>query len=183
MNTLKYIFTGLFTLVLFSQARSQTFTLKSTDLEGQFTGKFINDNMGCTGANVSPQLEWKNPPAGTKSYAVTMFDPDAPTGSGWWHWVVFDIPATINNLKQGAGNPANNLLPATSIQGLTDFGVAGYGGPCPPVNDKPHGYLITIYALKTTSLGLKPNATPALVGYMLNQNTIVKASLVIYSKR
>jgi len=86
------------------RAAAQTFTLSSRDLSGQFTGNFIANTFGCTGDNKSPELAWSSAPAGTKSFAITMYDPDAPTGSGWWHWVVFDIPATVFELKQGAGN-------------------------------------------------------------------------------
>jgi len=165
------------------RAAAQTFTLSSRDLSGQFTGNFIANTFGCTGDNKSPELAWSSAPAGTKSFAITMYDPDAPTGSGWWHWVVFDIPATVFELKQGAGNLTAQLMPEGAIQSVTDFGVAGYGGPCPPVNDKPHAYIITVYALKTANLGLGKTASPALVGFLINQNLLAKASLIVYSKR
>jgi len=112
-----------------------------------------------------------------------MYDPDAPTGSGWWHWVVFDIPANVFELKQGAGNATTQLMPDGAIQSLTDFGTTGYGGPCPPENDKPHAYIITVYALKTANLGVDKTASPALVGFIINQNLLAKASLIVYSKR
>ncbi len=162
---------------------AQTFTLKSSDLGGQMTPKQVLNGFGCTGQNLSPQLSWENVPAGTKSFAVTIYDKDAPTGSGWWHWVVFDIPATTTELKQAAGDVSKKLLPAGAIQSITDFGQAGYGGPCPPEGDKPHEYLITIYALKTDKLGLNAQASPALVGYYLSGNTLAKASIVAYYKR
>jgi Raf kinase inhibitor-like YbhB/YbcL family protein len=164
-------------------AYSQTFTLKSNDLTGQFTNKFMSGSFGCNGENKSPQLEWSAAPPEAKSFAVTMYDQDAPTGSGWWHWVVFDIPNTSSKLIQDAGNNRNSLLPEGSIQGLTDFGTNGYGGPCPPPNDKPHAYVVTVYALKVAHLGLDKNATPALAGFIINQNLLAKASLIIYSKR
>ncbi len=162
---------------------AQTFTLKSNDLGGQMTMKEVFNGFGCTGQNLSPQLSWQNAPAGTKSFAVTMYDKDAPTGSGFWHWVVFDLPANASELKQGAGDPAKNLLPAGAIQSITDFGKAGYGGPCPPEGDKPHQYLITVYALKTDKLGLDANASPALVGFYLNASMLAKASVVAYYQR
>ncbi len=112
-----------------------------------------------------------------------MYDPDAPTGSGWWHWVVFDIPENEMQLKQNAGNLTLDLAPKGSVQSLTDFGKAGYGGPCPPEGHGFHQYIITVYALKTKMLGLDKNANPALVGYYLNGNTIEKASIVAYYKR
>src|SRR5258705_971472 len=90
---------------------AQTFTLKSRDIGGQMTAQQVLNGFGCTGQNLSPQLSWENAPAGTKSFAVTIYDKDAPTGSGWWHWVVFDIPANTNDLKQGAGDISKNLLP------------------------------------------------------------------------
>ncbi|WP_183558075.1 YbhB/YbcL family Raf kinase inhibitor-like protein [Mucilaginibacter sp. SP1R1] len=169
--------------ILSSTAQAQTFTLKSADLGGQFTNEFISGTFGCSGANKSPQLEWQNAPAGTQSFAVTIYDPQAPTGSGWWHWVIFDIPASTHELKQGAGDPSAKLAPAGSIQGLTDFGVPGYGGPCPPQNDTAHGYVITVYALKSAKLGTDNKASAALTGFMLNQNIIAKASLIVYYKR
>jgi len=172
-----------FIISIHNRAAAQTFTLTSHDLSGQFTGKFIANMFGCNGDNKSPQLAWDFAPAGTKSFAITMYDPDAPTGSGWWHWVVFDIPNNVFELKQGAGNPISKLIPEGSVQSLTDFGNSGYGGPCPPENDKPHAYIITVYALSTSHLGIDKTATPALVGFMINKNLLAKASLVVYSKR
>jgi Raf kinase inhibitor-like YbhB/YbcL family protein len=162
---------------------AQTFTLKSNELGGQATEKQVFNGFGCDGKNLSPQLFWENPPAGTKSFAVTMYDPDAPTGSGWWHWLIFDIPATTKELKSGAGNLSLNLTPPNAIQSLTDFKTQGYGGPCPPEGSKAHRYVITVYALKTDKLGLDANANPALVGFMLEQNAIEKASIIFYHKR
>lgn len=161
----------------------QTFTLKSNDVGGQATEKQVFIGFGCSGANVSPQLRWENPPAGTKSFAVTMYDPDAPTGSGWWHWLIFDIPASAKELPSNAGDPKNNLAPKGSIQSTTDFGATGYGGPCPPLGHGSHQYIITIYALKVDKLGLDEKAQPAMVGYNIRANTIQKASIVMYYGR
>ena len=162
---------------------AQTFTLKSKDINGQMTMQQVLNGFGCTGQNLSPQLSWENAPAGTKSFAVTIYDKDAPTGSGWWHWVVFDIPANIAELKRGAGDASKNLLPNGTVQGLTDFGQPGYGGPCPPQGDKPHEYLITIYALKAVKLGVDSKASAALVGFYINANVLAKASIVAYYNR
>lgn len=162
---------------------AQTFTLKSRELQGQATKEQIFNSFGCTGNNTSPQLYWENAPKGTKSFAITMYDKDAPTGSGFWHWVVFDIPSTVTELKTNAGNIANELAPKGSIQSNTDFGTPGYGGPCPPQGQGLHEYKITVYALKVDKLGLDKNATPALVGFYLNQQTLSKASLVFYYNR
>ena len=160
-----------------------TFTLKSKDIGGQATNRQVFNGMGCNGENVSPELYWENAPEGTKSFAVTMYDPDAPTGSGFWHWVVFDIPAKVMELKTGAGDLSKNIAPAGCIQSITDFGKLGYGGPCPPEGHGFHEYLITVYALKTGKLGLYQNASPAYVGFNLWGNTIAKASIVMYYKR
>ena len=117
----------------------------------------------CDGGNISPSLAWKNPPAGTKSFALTVYDPDAPTGSGWWHWVMFDIPADVNALSAGAGDPASGKAPRAAIQSRTDFGKPGYGGPCPPKGDAPHRYIFTNYALKVDHIDVDQGASGALV--------------------
>jgi len=160
-----------------------TFTLTSNDLGGEASIDQEFNGFGCTGKNQSPQLSWKNAPQGTKSFAVTMYDPDAPTGSGWWHWVVFDIPSTINELVSNAGNVTLNLAPRESIQSITNYGTNGYGGPCPPKGHGLHQYVITIYALKTDKLGLNKETNPAVVGYYLWNNTLAKASIISYYKR
>jgi len=113
--------------------------------------------MGCNGQNISPALNWSNAPAGTKSFAVTAYDPDAPTGSGWWHWVMYNIPADATGLVAGAGNGRN--APRGSQEGRTDFGSKGYGGPCPPAGDKPHHYHFTVFALKVDKLDVPGDAT------------------------
>lgn len=154
------------------------FTLSSTDMkEGQpLTNAQVYQGFGCSGGNVSPQLSWSNAPAGTQSFAITAYDPDAPTGSGWWHWTVVNIPANINSLPTGAGS-AGGKLPAGAVQGRTDFGSAEFGGACPPKGDKPHRYQFTVWALKTATLPLDANASGALVGFMLNANVLAKAQL------
>jgi Raf kinase inhibitor-like YbhB/YbcL family protein len=111
----------------------KTFTLSSKDLGGETTKTQEFNGFGCSGDNQSPQLSWKNAPEGTKSFAVTMYDPDAPTGSGFWHWVVFDIPSNVNELVTNAGIISLNLAPKGAIQSKTDYGINGFGGPCPPV--------------------------------------------------
>lgn len=173
----------LLCLLALPQTFGQTFTLKSNDVGGQATDKQVFNGFGCSGQNVSPQLSWENPPEGTKSFAVTMYDPDAPTGSGWWHWVMFDIPVSVKELPSNSGNLKLNLAPKVSIQSVTDFGSTGYGGPCPPQGHGFHQYIITVYALKTEKLGLDEKASPALVGYNLTSNTIRKASIVMYYGR
>ncbi len=167
-----------------SEALAQkTFTLSSNDLGGQATKTQEFNGFGCTGKNESPQLSWENAPEGTKSFAITMYAPDAPTGSGWWHWLVFDIPSNVNELAATAGNPALGKMPKDAIQSITDYGAKGFGGPCPPPGHGLHQYIITVHALKTDKLGLDENTNPAVVGYYLWNNTLAKASMVAYYQR
>ena len=160
-----------------------TFTLSSKTLGGEATLKEEFNGFGCMGENESPQLSWKNAPEATKSFAITMYDPDAPTGSGWWHWIVFDIPTSTTELVANAGDIKLDLTPEGTIQSITNYGAQGYGGPCPPQGHGLHQYIITVYALKTDTLGLDENTNPAVVGYYLWNNTIAKASIVSYYKR
>lgn len=166
-----------------TQLLAEGFTLSSKDLQGQLSKSQVFNGFGCQGENISPQLSWENIPKGTKSFAITVYDKDAPTGSGWWHWVVFNLEANTTQLAQNAGNKKMNLLPKGAIQSVTDFGGNGFGGACPPVGDKAHQYIFTVHALDIEKLDLKENTSPALVGYMLNIHTIQKASLVSYYKR
>jgi Raf kinase inhibitor-like YbhB/YbcL family protein len=138
----------------------------------------VFDGFGCSGGNVSPALEWSNPPEGTQSFAVMMYDPDAPTGSGWWHWVVWNIPGDVRSLPAGAGSAKAPKLPEGAVQGNTDFGGPGYGGPCPPPGSKPHRYFIRVHALKVPKLDLPANATAAFVGFNVNGNTLAVAELM-----
>ncbi|HEX4300862.1 MAG TPA: YbhB/YbcL family Raf kinase inhibitor-like protein [Gammaproteobacteria bacterium] len=137
----------------------------------------VFNSFGCTGANHSPELSWSGAPAGTKSFAVTIYDPDAPTGSGFWHWTVFNIPASVTHLSADAGSEKGTGLPPGAVQGRTDFGFSHFGGPCPPVGDAPHHYQVTVYALKTDKLELDANASGALVGFYIHMNTLGKASI------
>ncbi len=175
----------LFCLFFFAatQAYAGGFTLTSPDLGGQLSMAQVFSGFGCRGQNISPRLAWKGEPAGTRSFAVTVYDPDAPTGSGWWHWLVFNIPATVHALKAGAGNPAKPLAPAGSVQSRTDYGKNGYGGACPPKGDRAHRYIFTVYALKLKKLDLGTDTPPAMVGFYLNHNAIARASLIAYYGR
>ena len=154
------------------------FSLSSPDLvaNGRITNAHVFNSFGCSGQNVSPTLSWKNAPADTKSFALTVYDPDAPTGSGWWHWMLYNIPASETGLKAGAGAAGSAAAPAGSVQGPTDFGTPGYGGPCPPAGDKPHRYIFTLHALKVAKLDIPANATSALVGFNIHGNEIAKTS-------
>jgi hypothetical protein len=158
------------------------FTLSSTDISA---GKMMSKQQefkgfGCDGGNQSPQLSWVNAPAGTKSFAITVYDPDAPTGSGWWHWLVVNLPATTSSL---ASNASVSGLPSGALQTRTDFGAVGFGGACPPPGHGVHRYQHTIWALKVDKLDLTADASGALVGYMLNANALGKATLTATYER
>lgn len=170
----------LLATVLLTAGRAQTFTLKSKEVGGQFTNRHMFNAFGYSGENVSPQLAWENAPAGTQSFAVTMYDKDAPTGSGFWHWVVFNIPASVHELVSGAGDASGKLMPAGAIQSITDYGSVGYGGPAPPPG-APHQYLITVYALKS-KVDATVATSGALVGFHLNALALAKASIVVYAQ-
>ena len=163
-----------------------TFTLGSTDVKNgeELAPPQRSGIFGAGGTDTSPELHWSGFPAGTKSFAVTVFDPDAPTGSGWWHWVVFNLPPDTRTLLAGAGNPASGKLPKGAVQSLTDFGVPGYGGPCPPKSDRPHRYVFTVHALEVEKLDLDEKAMPAMVGFMITTNRIDKATFTsTYSRK
>lgn len=161
-------------------AHAQTFEVTSPDISSTqpITMKHVFNGFGCTGDNVSPALSWKNPPAGTKSFAVMVHDADAPTGgAGFWHWVVVNLPANATGVAQGAGAASGNALPEAARQINTDFGAPGWGGPCPPQGRAPHRYTFTVYALKVDKLDLPANATASLTGFMVNGNALGKASI------
>ena len=159
-------------------ANAGGFTLSSpTIAPGSVLGlDQVFNGFGCSGKNQSPALTWTAGPVGTKSYAVTVYDPDAPTGSGWWHWVLYNIPANVTALAVGAGDASGKLLPAGAVQGRTDYGTHAFGGACPPVGDKPHHYIFAVYALKTAKIDVPPESSAALIGFMINANSLGKAS-------
>jgi len=159
-----------------SQAAGFVLTSPNIKPGSTLTDAQVFNGFGCTGKNISPALKWSGAPKDTKSFAVTAYDPDAPTGSGWWHWVVYNIPATASEIPEGAGTAEGKGMPAGSMQGRTDFGAPGFGGACPPPGDKPHRYIFTVYALKTDKLDIPADATAALVGFMINANKLGSAS-------
>jgi Raf kinase inhibitor-like YbhB/YbcL family protein len=136
----------------------------------------VFNGMGHAGANLSPQLQWEGAPEGTQSFVVTLYDPDAPTGSGWWHWVVVDIPASVHELAEGAGSGKAGALPAPAFETRTDFGPPGYGGAAPPPG-APHRYIFTVNALKVASLGVNADVSPAYVGFNVHFNSLGSATL------
>jgi hypothetical protein len=150
--------------------REHIFGAKCTNLHEKY-------DYPCEGGNTSPALHWRGAPAGTRSYALTMYDPDAPTGSGWWHWVVYDIAPDVQALPAGAGAADGHALPAGARQGRTDFGAPGFGGACPPAGDKPHRYRFTLHALMVDSLQVPADASAAMVGYMVQANSLGSARI------
>ena len=152
------------------------FMLSSPDVAAHSTISAPYVYAACGGGNVSPELRWSGAPAGTMAYAISVYDPDAPTGSGWWHWLAYNIPAAVSQLPRGAGNGGSAPLPAGAAQGMNDYSQPGYGGPCPPPGSSPHHYIFTVFALKVARLELPANASSALIGFNLNANLLAKAS-------
>jgi len=159
-------------------AHAASFKLSSPEIKagGMIPKSFEFNGFGCAGDNKSPALKWSGAPKGTKSFAVTVYDPDAPTGSGWWHWMVINIPDGVTELPGNAGAVNSATLPAGAAQSRIDYGVNAWGGVCPPQGDKPHRYIFTVHALKVERLEVPADATAALTGYMINGNSIGKAS-------
>lgn len=147
----------------------ENFNLKTTSFDSKqfLPNKFVYNGSSCHGENVSPELEWENPPEGTKSFAVTVFDPDAAE-EGWWHWTVVNIPPSVNTIAEDASK--KKLLPPGAVEGKTDFGFPGYGGACPPPG-KPHRYIFTVYALKKEKID--PNFES------IHANSLAKASFTV----
>ncbi|MET3654851.1 YbhB/YbcL family Raf kinase inhibitor-like protein [Dyella japonica] len=160
-------------------ANASDFTVSSDSFENCATLKQtqVFNGFGCAGRNLSPALAWKGAPKGTRSFAVTVYDPDAPTGSGWWHWVVIDLPASTHSLPEGAGSVNGQMLPAGAVQVRSDYGTAAFGGACPPPGDRPHRYVVTVYALKVDHLDAPRDASPALIGFMIHGTTLGSASM------
>lgn len=160
--------------------------LSSTDIANQSRMKKDQEyqGYGCDGANISPALQWKDIPSGTKSFALTVHDPDAPRKGGWWHWLVFNIPRDTRSLQAGAGNPAAGLMPPQAIQSVTDFGENGYGGPCPPKGHGTHHYPFTLYALDVEKLPLDDKAAPLQVDELIRKHMLGSSTITgLYSRK
>lgn len=158
------------------------FTVTSTDLvDGQpIALRFVADaNFGVGGDNVSPQLSWSGFPSETASFAVPCFAPDAPTGSGFWHWVLFDIPTSVTELATGAGSGDGTAIPAGSIHGRNDTANNLYTGPFPPAGHGPHRYLFAVHALDTDKLGVDGTVNPAVVGFYMSNHVLARAVLTV----
>ena len=167
-------------------ARSGEFSLSSPQIKanGTIAAKHVFNGFGCTGENISPALRWSEAPPQTQSFALLVHDSDAPTGgSGWWHWLVVDIPASSSQLKDGAGSAVGKGLPKGARQIRSDYGSPSWGGPCPPVGNAPHRYTFTLHALKVKTLELPPDPSAALVGFMVNSQSLGKASFTALYRR
>jgi len=175
---MKKIITSLVFIVLSTGLFAEGLSLSSKDLKGQLSINEVFNGFGCSGKNISPELSWSHLPKGTKSLALTVYDPDAPTGSGWWHWVVFNIDTKTKGFEKGV-----DLSKTRAVESLTDFGKSGFGGACPPKGDTAHQYIFTIHALDIEKIDLKATANAALVGFYINAHTLSKASLIAYYGR
>lgn len=159
------------------------FTVASQDVaDGQMLSDAqVYDSFGMTGQNISPQLSWSGFPAETAGFAVTCYDPDAPTGSGFWHWLVIDIPATVTELAAGAGG-SRGTLPGNAFHVRNDYGTKDFGGAAPPAGDPPHRYVFAVHALDTATLGIDDAVSPAVAGFNLRFHTIARAMVIpVYS--
>jgi Raf kinase inhibitor-like YbhB/YbcL family protein len=157
-----------------------TFRLTSTDIaDGKTLAKAqVSGIFGAGGEDVSPQLSWSGFPKETKSFVVTIYDPDAPTTSGFWHWAVFDIPANVTELPSNAGDPAAKKLPEKAITLKNDGGGARYIGAAPPAGHGPHRYFVAVHAVDVESLGIGADASCAYLGFNLFSHTLARAILV-----
>jgi len=171
--------------VITQTVATEQFSLSSKDIRPWdfMSAKHEYTGFGCVGGNMSPQLSWSDAPDGTKSFAITAYDPDAPTGSGWWHWQVINIPAEVTELATNTGSATKKLHPEGSQQMRNDYGKYGFGGACPPQGAKAHRYEFTVHALSVEKLDLPKDASAALTGYMIKANTIATAQIVSLYKR
>lgn len=182
MKTAKFLFMFFAGLTVMSNALAGGFAIQSDDLaDGHFSNAQISDSFGCHGGNISPAISWSGEPAETKSFLVTMYDPDAPTGSGFWHWVVANLPASVHTLSLGSGSEASGL-PKGAMAVRNDTGKAGYLGPCPPEGES-HRYVITVAALKVPALPVDNTATPAVVGFVAHYQELAKATITVQNAR
>jgi Raf kinase inhibitor-like YbhB/YbcL family protein len=157
-----------------------SFSLRSDDVaDGEMmSSKQVYNSFGMTGENVSPALSWSGFPPETKSFAVTCYDPDAPTGSGFWHWVLLGVPASVTSLPAGAGSASGAGRPAGAFHVRNDYGTKDFGGAAPPAGDPPHRYVFAVHALDVESLDLDDTVTPAVAGFNLRFHTIARAVLI-----
>ena len=187
-HILKLFSVLLFTIIslyVSSFVFADSLTLTSQDIaQGQFMSKAQEFNgFGCSGGDLSPHLKWSGAPKGTKSFAITAYDPDAPTGSGWWHWQVVNIPTSVMEIPAGAGSVALNRAAEGSVQIQNDYGSRGFGGACPPEGHGIHHYRFTVHALSVEMVELPESASGALAGYMINAHKIESSTIESLYKR
>jgi len=174
---------------LFANAANAKMLISSPDFKEGEVIKEANvfNGFGCSGQNISPEINISDVPKDAKSLAITIYDPNAPTGSGWWHWIVYNVPADTKTIVSGQGNN-KKIAPWVSVGkemafGRNDFGAKNYGGPCPPVGHGTHHYILTVHALSVEKLKLPKNASAALIGFNINASTIDQASITAIYKR
>lgn len=157
-----------------------SFTVTSTDVADDETlaAPHLSGIMDAGGEDVSPQLSWNGFPAETKSFVVTVYDPDAPTAAGFWHWAVVDIPASVTSVPRGAGDDTGSGLPAEAFQLANDAGLKRYLGAAPPAGHGPHRYFTVVHAVDVAGLGIPADSTPAFLGFNLFSHTLARAVLV-----
>jgi Raf kinase inhibitor-like YbhB/YbcL family protein len=157
-----------------------TFTLTSKDItDGQPLGKDqVSGIMGAGGSDISPDLSWSGFPEQTRSFAVTVYDPDAPTASGFWHWAVANLPATVTDLPAGVGDGSSSGFPGEAITLANDAGLKRFIGAAPPAGHGPHRYFVAVHAVDVEKLDLPEGATPAYLGFNLFSHAIARAILV-----
>jgi Raf kinase inhibitor-like YbhB/YbcL family protein len=170
---MRRIVTLLSTATFALAAHASDFQIQVDGEHGQLPASSSYQGFGCTGGNHAPAVHWQNVPAGTRSLALTVYDPDAPTGSGWWHWVVIDLPSTTTGLAVGG------TLPKGAAGVRNDYGDTHWGGPCPPVGDAPHHYVFTVYALDVPKLGIPDGASAALAGFAIHSHVLGKAQTTL----
>jgi Raf kinase inhibitor-like YbhB/YbcL family protein len=163
-------------LIISGAAKALTLSSPDFDSDGRFANEQVFNGWGCVGGNLSPALNWAGAPPGTKSFAISMYDPEAPTGSGFWHWWVANIPAEAASLPKGAGDVKGSGLPSGATQVRNDFSVIGYSGPC-PIKGTTHHYLVTLFALDAKRLDIDDKSSPAVVGFYVHAHTLEKVTL------
>ncbi len=156
-----------------STAIAADFQLQVDGDGGRLPQRSSFNGFGCTGGNLAPAVHWQGAPSTARSFALTVYDPDAPTGSGWWHWVVINLPVGSSSL------PAGGALPQGAQAVRNDYGQTGWGGPCPPAGDPPHHYVFTLYALDVPTLDIPAGASPALAGFVIHGHVVGKAQSVL----